>query len=173
MQVIDRSLQPSQYWPGLYALFGMDYERLSPSTAVLRHQAVGKGVRRIHDRTRRPWARRTAARTGAGAVRRAERRLPYAGHHASYGLAVAISREAKDDNLYEDVGSRMMKELAFSARQTEEYIAHAPLQVATDAVNGLRADGVPLISPATRPPAACSPTSLFRRTCPNWRSKTP
>jgi len=67
--------------------------------------------------------------------------------HASYGLAVAISREAKDDNLYEDVGGRMMKELAHSARQTEEYIAHAPLQVATDAVNGLRADGVPLISP--------------------------
>ena len=30
MQVIDRSLQASQYWPGLYALFGMDYERLSP-----------------------------------------------------------------------------------------------------------------------------------------------
>lgn len=66
---------------------------------------------------------------------------------ASYGLAVAISREAKDDNLYEDVGGRMMKELAFSARQTEEYIAHAPLQVATDTVNGIRADGVPLISP--------------------------
>lgn len=68
--------------------------------------------------------------------------------HGSYGLAVAISREAKDDNLYEDVGARMMKELAFSFRQTEEYIAHAPLQVATDSVNGLRADGVPLISGA-------------------------
>jgi len=73
--------------------------------------------------------------------------------HASYGLAVAISREAEDDNLYEDVGGRMMKELAFSARQTEEYIAHAPLQVATDAVNGIRADGVPLIS-ASHPTAS-------------------
>ena len=30
MQVIDRSLQPSMYWPGLHALFGMDYERLAP-----------------------------------------------------------------------------------------------------------------------------------------------
>jgi len=30
MQVIDRSLQPSQYWPGLHALFGMDYDRLAP-----------------------------------------------------------------------------------------------------------------------------------------------
>jgi hypothetical protein len=66
---------------------------------------------------------------------------------ASYGLAVGISREAKDDNLYEDVGSRMMKELAFSANQTMEYIAHAPLNVAGDPVNGLRVDGVPLISP--------------------------
>ena len=45
-----------------------------------------------------------------------------------------------------------MKELAFSGVQTEEYIAHAPLQVAFDAVNGLRADNVPLIS-ASHPTA--------------------
>ncbi len=80
--------------------------------------------------------------------------------HASYGLAVAVSREAKDDNLYEDVMSRMMKELAFSARQTEEYIAHAPLQVATDVVNGLRADGVPLLS-ASHPTASGLQSNLL------------
>ncbi len=80
--------------------------------------------------------------------------------HASYGLAVAVSREAKDDNLYEDVMSRMMKELAFSARQTEEYIAHAPLQVATDTVNGLRADGVPLLS-ASHPTASGLQSNLL------------
>jgi hypothetical protein len=149
MQVIDRSLQPSQYWPGLYALFGLDYERLAPIYPM------------FYDRKRseKAFEEFMTERAGLGlSVQQPELQpvefdVPNEGYrtqvtHASYGLAVAISREAKDDNLYEDVGGRMMKELAFSARQTEEYIAHAPLQVATDAVNGLRADGVPLISPS-------------------------
>jgi hypothetical protein len=149
MQVIDRSLQSSQYWPGLFALFGMDYERLSPI------------YKQFYDRkpSEKAFEEFMTERAGLGlAVQQPELEpvqfdVPNEGYrtqvtHASYGLAVAISREAKDDNLYEDVGGRMMKELAFSARQTEEYIAHAPLQVAFDAVNGLRADGVPVCSPS-------------------------
>lgn len=148
MQVIDRSLQPSQYWPGLYALFGMDYERLAP---IYPNFFATKPSEKAFEEF-------MTERAGLGlAVQQPELEpvqfdVPNEGYRtqvtmASYGLAVAISREAKDDNLYEDVGGRMMKELAFSARQTEEYIAHAPLQVATDTVNGIRADGVPLISP--------------------------
>ena len=153
MQVIDRSLQPSQYWPGLFALFGMDYERLSPIYTQFYDSKPSE----------KAFEEFMTERAGLGlAVQQPELEpvqfdIPNEGYrtqvtHASYGLAVAISREAKDDNLYEDVGARMMKELAFSARQTEEYIAHAPLQVATDTVNGLRADGVPLIS-ASHPTA--------------------
>jgi hypothetical protein len=148
LQVIDRSLQPSQYWPGLYALFGLDYERL-PKIYTDFYDAKP---------SEKAFEEFMTERAGLGlAVQQPELEpvqfdVPNEGYrtqvtHASYGLAVAISREAKDDNLYEDVGSRMMKELAFSARMTEEYIAHAPLQVAGDAVNGVRADGVPLISP--------------------------
>ena len=148
MQVIDRSLQPSQYWPGLYALFGLDYERLAPTYPQFFDTKPSE----------KAFEEFMTERAGLGlAVQQPELEpvqfdVPNEGYrtqvtHASYGLAVAISREAKDDNLYEDVGGRMMKELAHSARQTEEYIAHAPLQVATDTVNGLRADGVPLISP--------------------------
>jgi hypothetical protein len=80
--------------------------------------------------------------------------------HASYGLGVAVSREAKDDNQYEDVMSRMLKELAYSAQQTEEYIAHAPLQVAVDSTNGLRADGQPLGS-ASHPTATGPQSNLL------------
>lgn len=149
MQVIDRSLQPSQYWPGLYALFGMDYERLQPVYTQFYDTKPSE----------KAFEEFMTERAGLGlAVQQPELEpvqfdVPNEGYrtqvtHASYGLAVAISREAKDDNLYEDVASRMLKEMSFSARQTEEYIAHAPLQVATDAVNGLRADGVPLISPS-------------------------
>lgn len=147
MQVIDRSLQPSQYWPGLFALFGMDYERLP------------KIYTQFYDTksSEKAFEEFMTERAGLGlAVQQPELEpvqfdVPNEGYrtqvtHGSYGLAVAISREAKDDNLYEDVGARMMKELAFSFHQTEEYIAHAPLQVATDSVNGIRADGVPLIS---------------------------
>jgi hypothetical protein len=148
LQVIDRSLQPSGYWPGLYALFGLDYERLAPIYPQFFDTKPSE----------KAFEEFMTERAGLGlAVQQPELEpvqfdIPNEGYrtqvtHASYGLAVAISREAKDDNLYEDVGGRMMKELAHSARQTEEYIAHAPLQVATDAVNGIRADGVPLISP--------------------------
>lgn len=148
MQVIDRSLQPSQYWPGLFALFGMDYERLAPIYTQFYDTKPSE----------KAFEEFMTERAGLGlAVQQPELDpvqfdVPNEGYRtqvtmASYGLAVAISREAKDDNLYEDVATRMLKELSFSARQTEEYIAHAPLQVATDTVNGLRADGVPLISP--------------------------
>lgn len=154
MQVIDRSLQPSQYWPGLYALFGMDYERLAP---IYTNFFTTKSSEKAFEEF-------MVERAGLGlAVQQPELEpvqfdIPNEGYrtqvtHASYGLAVAVSREAEDDNLYEDVAGRMMKEMAFSARQTEEYIAHAPLQVATDSTNGLRADGVPLIS-ASHPTAA-------------------
>ena len=161
MQVIDRSLQPSQYWPGLYALFGMDYERLRPIyTEFFDSKTSEKAFEEF-----------MTERAGLGlAVQQPELApvefdFPNEGYrtqvtHASYGLAVAISREAKDDNLYEDVGSRMMKELAYSARQTEEYIAHAPLQVCVDAVNGLRADNVPLGS-ASHPTASGLQSNLL------------
>jgi len=161
MQVIDRSLQPSQYWPGLYALFGMDYERLKPIyTEFFTSKTSEKAFEEF-----------MTERAGLGlAVQQPELDpvqfdFPNEGYrtqvtHASYGLGVAISREAKDDNLYEDVASRMLKELAFSARQTEEYIAHAPLQVAVDAVNGLRADNVPLGS-ASHPTASGLQSNLL------------
>jgi len=142
-------LQSSQYWPGLFALFGLDYERLAPIYPLFYDAKSSE----------KAFEEFMTERAGLGlAVQQPELApvefdVPNEGYrtqvtHASYGLAVAISREAKDDNLYEEVGSRMMKELAFSARQTEEYIAHAPLQVAGDAVNGVRADNVPLISPS-------------------------
>lgn len=161
MQVIDRSLQPSQYWPGLHALFGLDYDRLSPIyTSFFDAKSSEKAFEEF-----------MTERAGLGlAVQQPELEpvqfdFPNEGYrtqvtHASYGLGVAISREAKDDNLYEDVASRMMKELAFSARQTEEYIAHAPLQVAVDATNGIRADGVPLAS-ASHPTAAGLQSNLL------------
>jgi hypothetical protein len=139
-------LQPSQYWPGLRALFGMDYERLAPIYT------------KFFDATpasEKAFEEFMTERAGLGlAVQQPELEpvqfdFPNEGYrmqitHASYGLAVAISREAEDDNMYEDTAARMVKELTFSARQTEEYIAHAPLQVAVDAVNGKRADGGPL-----------------------------
>ncbi len=161
MQVIDRSLQPSQYWPGLYALFGMDYERLAPIYPQFFDTKPSE----------KAFEEFMTERAGLGlATQQPELEpvqfdFPNEGYrtqvtHASYGLAVAVSREAKDDNLYEDVMSRMMKELAFSARQTEEYIAHAPLQVATDTVNGLRADGVPLGS-ASHPTASGLQSNLL------------
>ncbi len=161
MQVIDRSLQPSQYWPGLFALFGLDYERLAPIYTQFYDSKPSE----------KSFEEFMTERAGLGlAVQQPELEpvqfdVPNEGYrtqvtHASYGLAVAVSREAKDDNLYEDVGGRMMKELAFSARQTEEYIAHAPLQVAVDAVNGLRADGVALGS-ASHPTASGVQSNLL------------
>ncbi len=149
MQVIDRSLQPSQYWPGLFALFGLDYERLMPIYPQFFDTKPSE----------KAFEEFMTERAGLGLAVQQPELAPVEfdvvneGYrtqvtHASYGLAASISREAKDDNLYEDVGSRIMKELAFSARQTEEYIAHAPLQIAGDAVNGIRADNVPLISPS-------------------------
>lgn len=147
MQVIDRSLQPSAYWPGLYALFGLDYERLKPVYPMFYDDKPSE----------KAFEEFMTERAGLGlAVQQPELEpvqfdTPNEGYrtqvtHASYGLAVSISREAEDDNLYEDVAGRMMKELSFAARQTEEYIAHAPFQVAFDGTNGLRADGVPLCS---------------------------
>lgn len=154
-------MQPSEYWPGLYALFGLDYERLP----LIYKQFYDEKP------SEKAFEEFMTERAGLGlAVQQPELEpvqfdVPNEGYrtqvtHASYGLAVSISREAQDDNLYEDVGARMMKELAYSARMTEEYIAHAPLQVAFDSVNGVRADGVPLIS-ASHPTASGLQSNLL------------
>src|SRR6202000_1931789 len=113
MQVIDRSLQPSQYWPGLYALFGMDYERLAP---IYPQFFATKPSEKAFEEV-------MPGRAGLGlAVQQPELEpvqfdVPNEGYrtqvtHASYGLAVAVSREAEDDNLYEDFGARLKKGLA-------------------------------------------------------------
>jgi hypothetical protein len=106
MQVIDRSLAAFAILAGLYALFGMDYERLQPIYTQFYDTKPSE----------KAFEEFMTERAGLGlAVQQPELEpvqfdVPNEGYrtqvtHASYGLAVAISREAKDDNLYEDVGA--------------------------------------------------------------------
>jgi hypothetical protein len=160
MIVTDRSTNPSEFWPGLRAIFG-EYERLpaiyksfmatessEKAFEELMSERAGLGLA-----VQQPELAPVSFDIGSEGIRQQVT-------HAGYGLAVAISHEAKEDNLYEDIAARMVRELNYSARQTEEYLAHSPLQVAFDATYGVRADGVPLISAAHPTPAGLQDNTL-------------
>lgn len=163
MQVIDRSTHPSEYWPGLLAIFG-EYDRLQTIYTEFYDSRPSE----------KAFEEFMTERGGLGlAVQQPELApvefdLPSEGirnqvTHAAYGLGVAISREASDDNLYEDIAARMVRELNYSAKQTMEYIAHSPFQIAFDTTYGLRADGVPLISASHPTPAGLQDNTLVNQ----------
>lgn len=151
--IIDRSTHPSEYWPGIRAIFG-EYERISKIYPLIFDSETSD----------RAFEEYMTERGGLGlAVQQPElapvsfdkpsEGIRHQVTHASYGLAVAISREARDDNLYEDISARMTRELNQAAAQTEEYIAHSVLDVAFDGTLGVRADGVALLSASHPTPA--------------------
>jgi hypothetical protein len=159
MAIITRSTNPDLLWPGIQAIFGTTYEKLD------------KEYTRIFDVRRSTKAyEKVAEATGLGiAVVKPEGSsitydAPGQGPtnvmtHATYGLGYIMTREADEDNQYQDVAEANAAALPWSMWTTKE-IVHA--NVLNRAFNGSYAggDGQPLAS-ASHPTANGTQSNLL------------
>jgi hypothetical protein len=147
MGTITRSTFPDLLWPGIQAIFGTNYEKLD------------KEYSRIFDirRSTKAYEKVTEA-TGLGLAHvKGEGQsivydTPGAGPtsvftHVTYGLGYIITREAEEDNQYQEVAESNAANLPWSMNTTKE-IVHA--NVLNRAFNSsyVGGDGQPMVADA-------------------------
>lgn len=143
--VITTGNHPAALWPGVKAWFGRTYDEhqeeyskiFTTSTSRKKYEEVievtGFNLAPVKDE-------------GSGTAYQSETqgdtsRLT----HVAYSLGYIVTREERDDNLYEVVSARRAKALAFSMRQTKENVGANILNRAFDS-SYPGPDGVELLS---------------------------
>jgi hypothetical protein len=122
MAVVTRASRPDLLLPGIQAIFGHTYDNLD------------KQYTRIFDvRTSKKATENVVEVTGLGlaAVKGEGQSISYDGFgqgpktpftHVTYGLGFVITREAQEDNLYNDVAESNAQALPFSMNVTKEMV---------------------------------------------------
>lgn len=122
MPVINSGTHPKSKWPGVKAWFGLEYDKHEPQWPDLFEQEtsdkryeeeveqIGFGMATIKPEGE-PL---TYDVTAQGYVARY--------YHVAYANGYMVTHEEMKDNLYEEVSKRRAPDLAFSMRQTEEYV---------------------------------------------------
>ena len=159
MATITRSTFPDLLWPGIQAIFGLNYD------------ALDKEYTRIFDvrRSTKAYEKVTEA-TGLGlAAVKAEGQsiiydAPGAGPtstfvHVTYGLGYIITREAVEDNQYQEVAENNAANLPWSMNTTKE-IVHANILNRAFNSSYVGGDGQPLVS-ASHPTANGTQSNLL------------
>ena len=142
---ITRSTQPDFLWPGIEAIFGTNYEKLD------------KEYKRIFDvrMSKKAYEKVTEA-TGLGlaAVKPEGSSILYdtpgAGPaavftHVTYGLGYIITREAEEDNQYQEVAEANAAALPWSMNTTKEMV-HANILNRAFSGSYVGADGKSLVA---------------------------
>ena len=133
MDIITRTNHGSSYWPGVILFFGRHYKegehtfrkfmRVRKSTKaeekIVEHKPFGLAQQRDEA------APVKIDSTGEGAIFRTS--------HIGYGLGYRITKEALDDNLYSGMIPELTGKLMQSARLTQEYLGHLPINRSFDA----------------------------------------
>jgi hypothetical protein len=159
MATITRSTMPDLLWPGIQAIFGTSYDKLD------------KQYSRIFDiRKSRKAYEKVLEATGFGyaAVKAEGQSIIYDSNgqgpattftHVTYGLGYMITREAVEDNQYQEVAEANAQALPFSMLITKETV-HA--NVLNRGFNSSYAggDGQPLFS-ASHPTASGTQSNLL------------
>lgn len=159
MATITRSTMPDLLWPGIQAIFGTSYDKLE------------KQFPRIFDvRTSKKAYEKVLEATGFGyaAVKAEGQSIMYDANgqgpttvftHVTYGLGYMITREAVEDNQYQEVAEANAQALPFSMLITKETV-HA--NVLNRGFNSSYAggDGQPLFS-ASHPTANGTQSNLL------------
>lgn len=145
MGVITRSSQPDLLWPGIQAIFGLNYDKLEKEyTGIFEVRKSTKAYEKISE----------ATGLGLAAVKAEGQSIVYDSPgsgptsvftHVTYGLGYIITREAIEDNQYQEVAEGRAAALPWSMLTTKE-IVHA--NVLNRAANGsyVGGDGQPLAS---------------------------
>jgi hypothetical protein len=122
MSVTTRASRPDLLLPGIQAIFGHTYDKLPKQYATI-----------FDVRTSKKASENVVEVTGLGmaAVKSEGQSISYDGFgqgpktpfiHVTYGLGFVLTREAKEDNLYQDIAEANAQALPFSMLVTKETV---------------------------------------------------
>lgn len=122
MAVITTASHPKALWPGVKKFFGMKYaEKPMICDRVFTWEGSDKAYEEMVETTGYGLA---AIKPEGGAITYDDRNQTGTSKftHAVYGLGFKVTREAMEDNRYEELAFRGAEGLAFSLRQTKEIV---------------------------------------------------
>jgi hypothetical protein len=145
MGTVTRSTFPDLLWPGIQAIFGTNYEKLDKEyTRIFDVRKSNKAYEKVTEATGMGLAH--VKGEGQSIVYDTPGSGPTSTFtHVTYGLGYIITREAVEDNQYQEVAESNAANLPWSMNTTKE-IVHA--NVLNRAANGsyVGGDGQPLAS---------------------------
>ena len=123
MGAITTGNHPAALWPGVKAWWGRTYnEHKVEYTDLFDMETSTKNYEKDVQVT--GFSLAPVKTEGGGTTYDSETQgYAYNYVHVAYGLGFIVTREERDDNLYEVVGKRRAQALAFSMRQTKETVA--------------------------------------------------
>lgn len=149
MALITRSSQPDLLWPGIQAIFGTKYKELPKEySRIFDIRKSTKAYEKVTEATGMGMAAVKAE--GASIIYDAPSTGPGSVFtHVTYGLGYIITREAEEDNQYQEVAEANAAALPWSMRATKETV-HANVLNRAFNTSYVGGDGKPLLS-ATHP----------------------
>jgi len=147
MAIITTGNHPKALWPGVFDFWGLKYnEHPLECFDLFDKKPSNKAYEELVQSTSFGLAP-IKSQGGAVAYDSHQQGFLTRAIHIVYGLGYIVTREERDDNLYEDVSMRRAESLAFSMRQTQENVC---ANVYNRAFNGAYTfgDGTSLINAA-------------------------
>lgn len=159
MAIITRSTNPDLLWPGIQAIFGTTYEKLPKEyTRIFDVRKSTKAYEKVTEATGLGLA--AVKSEGASIIYDAPGQGPAnVFTHVTYGLGYIMTREAKEDNQYQEVAEANAAALPWSMWTTKE-IVHANLLNRAFNSSYVGGDGQPLLS-ASHPTANGTQSNLL------------
>jgi len=150
---------PDLLWPGIQAIFGLGYEKLDKEyTRIFDVRRSTKAYEKVGEATGLGLAHVKAE--GQSIVYDSPGAGPTAVFtHVTYGLGYIITREAQEDNQYQEVAESNAASLPWSMLTTKE-IVHANILNRAFNASYVGADGVSLVN-AAHPSAAGTWSNLL------------
>lgn len=145
MSIQTRSTLPSLLWPGMHALFGVEYAKHPKEyTRIFDVRSSDKAYEKVAELTGLGLA--SVKAEGAAIVYDSPGQGPETTFtHVTYGLGFEMTREAEEDNLYRDVAENNTKALTWSMWTTKE-IVHANILNRSQNSSYLGGDGKELVA---------------------------
>lgn len=142
---LTRSSMPDLLYEGLHALFGSDYAKLPKEyTRIFDVRTSKKASERVVEMTGLGLA--SVKAEGASIVYDTPGQGPRTDFtHVTYGLGFMLTREAQEDNLYQDVAETNTRALTWSMTTTKEMV-HANVLNRAATAGYVGGDGVVLAS---------------------------
>ncbi|MES2904547.1 MAG: Mu-like prophage major head subunit gpT family protein [Pseudomonadota bacterium] len=145
MATITRSTMPDLLWPGIQAIFGTSYDKLDKEyTRIFDVRKSTKAYEKVTEATGLGLAAVKAE--GASIIYDSPNSGPASVFtHVTYGLGYIMTREAEEDNQYQQVAEANAAALPWSMLTTKE-IVHANVLNRAFNTSYLGGDGQPLVS---------------------------